>query len=97
MSKSTKTAPPAKMTMAEAIAARKAARTPVAPATPPPQTVIDRKRHMVRDVARLESCACELRVLCDLVDRLKRPDLDTLAKALDKLEESIKGVRKGMS
>lgn len=97
MSKSTKTVAPAKMTMAEAIAARKAARTPTSPAVPPPQTVIDRKKHMVQDVARLEGCACDLRVLCDLVGRLKRPDLDALARAIDKLEEAIKATRKGMS
>lgn len=97
MSKPAKNAPPAKMTMAEAIAARKAARSPTAPSVLPPQTVIDRKNVMAADVVRLEASTCDLRVLCDLVGRLKRPDLDALARAIDKLEETIKAARKGMS
>lgn len=97
MTKSAKSKSPAKMSMAEAIAARKAARTPVVPATLPPQTVIDRKGALTRDVTRLEGFACDLKVLCDLAGRLKRPDLDGLARAMDKLEEAIKATRKGMS
>jgi len=91
------TAPPAKKTLAEAIAARKASLIPVEPAVPPPQTVIARKKIMLQDVARLEGYASELRGLSDLVDKMKRGDLEALAKALTGIEEAIKRVRKGMS
>jgi uncharacterized protein YoxC len=88
---------PAKKSLAEAIAARKAARTPVEPAVLPPQAVIDRKNVMVRDVATIEGFVCELKGLSESVDRMKRSDLDTLAKAINGLGEAIKRVRKGMS
>lgn len=88
---------PKKMTLAEAIAARKVAQVPSAPAVPPPQTVIDRKAAMTKNITRVEAFACDLRSLCDLVIKLKRPDLDTLAKSIDNLEEAIKKARKGMS
>lgn len=90
-------ASPVKKSLAEAIAARVAARTPVEPAVPPPQTVIDRRNIMTQDVAKLEAFSCELKGLCESVDRMKRSDLDALAKALSGLGEAIKRVRKGMA
>lgn len=82
--------------MADAIAARKASRTPVEPMTPSPQTLVDRKNALTHHATRMEGFACDMRVLCDVVGKLKRSDLDALAGAIDKLAETIKATRKGM-
>lgn len=84
------------ITMAEAIAARKAARAPKVHEVPPPQTVKDRAEHIAKDIVKVRRFADEIQHMAGGVDKMRRADLDALAAAIHGMDEAIKAVRKGM-